>query len=419
MISKLVSFLAVIGLCYAAPAIAEEMTVTVTGRGASYNTAVLDGLQQAVAQVTGITVDVNNLYALKESIADTIQDGVQTGHSKLSQEAQSAIISKINGYISGYNILSSQKNEEGLYLVEMTADIEKYNAPGTTKNRYGLAIVGVTAQCGKCFGAQLCPRNMDDEMTQALVAAFTATRKFSVLDRDEQTAYEIEKAFIKSSDSAAREVSKLGNVKGADFILTGKVRDVNIWKNAKTIEMTGETIYTKGASAIFDYKIIVFATRQVKAVSSVKISLSAAEMGNNGCLDIFKIMMKKIADKIAQESIDNIYPPRVINVKGNHVYINMGGDSIKTGSTYGIYALGEELLDPYTGESLGEEETRIGLLQITTVKPKYSVGKIIEGSIDGVEVNQICRPEKQAAKPAVKKAAPKAEPQPDYSLPLN
>lgn len=394
MISRFIKAVVVLSLALGLSAKAEEVAVNVMGRGMSHSSAVLDGLKQAVAQVSGITIDVQSLYGIEESIVDVKKNDAQLGYSQLSQAAQSEIASRINGYISGYNILSSDKGEDNLYAVDMIVNIERYTSPGASNsNRYGLAVVGVRSEAGRCFGNTISESTIHEEATKALISAFTATRKFSVLDREEQEAYDLEKALIDSQESSAYEQIKLKNVKGTDYVLTGKVKDVKIWKDTETVELTGETVNIRGAKVTIEYKVLVFATRQVKFSSSVSVSLSGNEIKNTNCSDILSAVMKKAAQKISSDCIENIYPPRVVNVKGKSVYINMGGESVKMGATYAIYAVGEDLIDPYTGESLGAEETRIGMLKITAVKPKYSVGEMIEGDISEVAVNQICRQE--------------------------
>ena len=417
--SKMLGVILFLGLFFSFPLRAEDVSVRVSGRGVAYNSAVLDGLKQALSQVSGIAIDVQSLHSVQESIVNVSKDDEQSGYLQLSKESQSDIASRVNGYISGYNILSSTKTGDGLYKVEMLVTIKKYKAPGVNEKRYGLAVVGITAGRGKCFGGALSASDIQSAATNALVSAFTATRKFSVLDRDEQMAYDLEKSLIRSEDAAVQETIKLGNVKGTDYIVTGQVKEVNISQTVQEIYLTGEKRYTRGAKATFDYKLLVFATRQVKVSSSVSVSLNGQDIKGKSCSDILGLLMQKIADKISGDCIENIYPPLIINVRGKDIYINMGGDSVKIGSTYGIYDTGEELIDPYTGESLGTEETRIGMLKITAVKPKYAIGAMIEGDIQNVAPKQICRREvKVEPKPVVKKAVKVSKPAPDYSLHL-
>lgn len=398
---------------------AEVISVNVVGRGTDHNIAVLDGLKQAVAQVTGMVIDVKSLNSISEGIVDVVGSDGNSNYSKLSQSAQSDIASRINGYISSYNILSSEKNEDNLYVVDMVVDIEKYTSPGAENNRYKLAIVGVSSNGGMCFGNRLSASFVNDGITDALVSSFTATRKFSVLDRNENLAYDLEKQLIESDDALISEQVKLRNVVGADYIITGNVKDVNIWQNVQTIALTGEKLYSFGAKATFDYKLMVFATRQVKVSSSVSVSLNSNEISGKDCSEIFAMLMNKIAKKISNDCIENIYPLRIVNVKGKNVYVNMGGDAVNVGEVYGIYDTGEDLIDPYTGESLGAEEERIGMIKITVVKPKYSVGEVIEGNINSIGVNQICRKEIiNKPKVVVKKNISHQQKAPDYSLPL-
>ena len=59
------------------------------------------------------------------------------------------------------------------------------------------------------------------------------------------------------------------------------------------------------------------------------------------------------------------------------------------------------------------------MIKITVVKPKYSVGEVIEGNINSVGVNQICRKEIiNKPKVVVKKNISHQQKAPDYSLPL-
>ncbi len=54
--------------------------------------------------------------------------------------------------------------------------------------------------------------------------------------------------------------------------------------------------------------------------------------------------------------------------------------NMSTGATYTVYGVGEELIDPTTGLSLGKEESKIGRIEVTSVEEKFSKAKILEGS---------------------------------------
>ena len=102
--------------------------------------------------------------------------------------------------------------------------------------------------------------------------------------------------------------------------------------------------------------------------------------------DIARLMAKKIAARIS----DVAFPAKIVSVIGNQIIINRGdGTGIAVGDTYRIMAMGEAMIDPDTGENLGNAEADVGLAVITEVTPKFSKGVLRENY--GVERGQIAR----------------------------
>ena len=88
-------------------------------------------------------------------------------------------------------------------------------------------------------------------------------------------------------------------------------------------------------------------------------------------------LLRKIAEemgsKTANRVVDVIYPAKVIALTGPQATINRGdGTGIKKGQMWDVVALGEEMIDPDTGESLGGSEVKVGSLRIDRVTPKFS-----------------------------------------------
>ncbi len=63
----------------------------------------------------------------------------------------------------------------------------------------------------------------------------------------------------------------------------------------------------------------------------------------------------------------------VIKVAKGKVYLNLGNDTVTNGEKLDMMRIGEQLIDPDTGISLGGEEERIGSVKIVSVKEKYSI----------------------------------------------
>ena len=67
------------------------------------------------------------------------------------------------------------------------------------------------------------------------------------------------------------------------------------------------------------------------------------------------------------------FQARVIRNLGDQLVISAGSMvGAQVGDQFTVYSLGEEFLDPYTGESLGRDEKNVGIVRVTEVKQKYS-----------------------------------------------
>ncbi|MFH1566670.1 MAG: hypothetical protein ABIL09_01630 [Gemmatimonadota bacterium] len=87
--------------------------------------------------------------------------------------------------------------------------------------------------------------------------------------------------------------------------------------------------------------------------------------------------------------------PKVIDVDGDHAYINMGlADGIRNGDKYGVWDLGRELKDPGTGAVLGQAlPRRVGVVQVEQVLNDHlSQVRILDGQ-ERIEVHYTLRAE--------------------------
>jgi hypothetical protein len=74
-----------------------------------------------------------------------------------------------------------------------------------------------------------------------------------------------------------------------------------------------------------------------------------------------------------------VFPAKVLVKRDNEITINRGeGAGMTVGATFNVYALGQELIDPDTKESLGREEAKVGRVKITQVNPKTSTAAILD-----------------------------------------
>jgi len=65
----------------------------------------------------------------------------------------------------------------------------------------------------------------------------------------------------------------------------------------------------------------------------------------------------------------------VVKADPSQIYTNLGSDTVSVGDSLRVMRIGEELIDPETGISLGGSMTTLGEIQITQVQEKFSIGK--------------------------------------------
>lgn len=374
---------------------AEIVRATTTGTAASRDAAIEDALIQAVRQIKGVSL---------ESATVAVRSGkTKTTNGKRSTDftAENASVtgSKSSGVIAGYKIIGENKTN-GLWNVTLKARVNVYETPGLSPTtRRKLAIVGFKAS------AENRRRGVPQIFQQKLTDSLVQSRRFTVLDREEEALYKSEKKKWKSEDFAVEEKAKLGMRLGADYIVTGKILSYVTGRARKDIRITGESYYRERIAAQVSYKVIVPATMQVKWSSTVTIDKTYERDTPTSIGTLSARLSNMVAQKISTQLLQAIYPLKVIKVKNKRVYLNMGGVNLKEGQHYNVYHLGERLIDPYTKESLGRAESKVATIKVTEVKNKYAVATVLQRS-GIIAKGDICRPAKRVYTSKKKQPAP-------------
>jgi len=72
----------------------------------------------------------------------------------------------------------------------------------------------------------------------------------------------------------------------------------------------------------------------------------------------------------------------VVDAAENGVYLNAGADrNVQPGLTLAVWRPGRTLTDPGTGEVLDQEMTRIGQVQVETVRDRLSIASVLSGEL--------------------------------------
>lgn len=334
---------------------AKTVAVEVSASGMTKEIAIEQALIRAVSQVKG--VDVNS-----RSARQTAQVKVNGKNSSVIA-IENATLMLTKGQVTSYDVISESCDERNCE-VALKVNIPVYKSPGLSPNkRRKLAVIPFSGEYGREFS-----KNLQTLLVQS--------RRFAILDREEEHLYQQEKKLLLDSNTAISEKMRLGQVLGLDYIVIGDVKaKVNV--SVDNIQLTGEQESSIEYNNTINYKVINLTTRQIKWQDQLIIDDDIRELSSAG--------------KVSSTITFAIYPMKVIKKSDQQLVLNQGGKSVAVGTVFDVFSLGEKLIDPYTKESLGREETFVGKVQVERVTTKVSYAAFVSGDYRKMTKHSIVR----------------------------
>lgn len=242
-------------------------------------------------------------------------------------------------------------------------------------------------------------QSLDNKLTDALAR----TRKFKVVTRSDLDAVAAEQNLAASGnlDLDDPDLAKRFKLAGAGAILLVTVDDFQDRVEVAKFETSGETLTRRiirvGATAkMLDTTTgVVRESVAIPPVTQDDLRPILAKLTrSNDRADAFAPELARVvADRIALRLVDVRFPARVMAKSADNVVtFNRGdGSGVAVGQEWGVYASGEELTDPDTGESLGHEETLVGRAVVTEVEAKFAKARIVkdQGVVKGAIIRLI------------------------------
>ena len=370
----LVGFLCVISLSFSASLFAraqlEFVNVETKGVGNSLQEAINAAVAEAVGRVNGKSVAAAN--AIKK-ITQSSSDG-KSKSFKSSTDMQRQFSEATNGVVDSYSVLSETKNDRGQYVVTVDARIAKLKLSASA-SRLKIAVIPFS-------GSDVFARNFSN----ALVGKLVGSRRFTVLDRQNMADIAGERSVAATNAlTPVSELARLGSTLAADYIIVGQVEDIDSQVREVYFPTIKKTFKIPEGKATINFKIIDIATSQVKFADNSILGFdrdSFDKAMGSGMRPSADIAMAEIASsKIGTQILDAIYPIMIISLNRGVFTLNQGGDLVEAGATYGVYERGPKVYDPYTKESLGRAESKVGELKVERVTPKMSSASLAKGDL--------------------------------------
>jgi curli biogenesis system outer membrane secretion channel CsgG len=259
------------------------------------------------------------------------------------------------------------------------------------------------------------PADFARGLTQMLTTALIEQDRFVVLERAQLDKVIAEQDLHASGRVNPETAVALGRNVGAQVLVSGDITEfsyqqssvgskLNIIKDVS--KQLGAKVERVTAQVAIDLRIVDAATGEV--VQSVRGEGKASGTGVSADLTTASQELAaggNVQTPLGQASRQAIeravaglaagmgkvaWSGRVIDVRGNQVYINAGRTlGIRDGMEFDVFAPSQALVDPESGASLGAPDQRTGRLVVIKVTEKYAVARPVEGK--GFKRNALVR----------------------------
>jgi len=240
-------------------------------------------------------------------------------------------------------------------------------------------------------------------MADMLTTELVKSGKYQVIERQAIEKIMQEQRLGQSGAVTPQSAAQVGKLLGVEVAIIGSVTEFGYKKSSVGgfLKKKGFGLGLQKASAVvgIDVRFIDTNTGEILAADNIrkeetkkglKIDTRQFSFKNKNAFDESLVgkatrkAIKAIMGKLEAQAKDLPWQAKIIKVSGNTLYINAGSIAgVNVGDVFDIYTLGEELIDPDTGLSLGAEEKKIG--QIKVIDNSIGSGKaskciIVSGS---------------------------------------
>lgn len=243
--------------------------------------------------------------------------------------------------------------------------------------------------------------NLAQTFSTMIETAISSTNKFRVIERTGLNKLLREQAGAKTGLVTTNRPGKVGGFEGVDYLVYGTITTISsrTKSNLGASLLGGMLSNGKGqacantvASLEADIKITDANTGEVRYVTRVsEVQQGSASCGVAGQVDT-AALLRMAADKIATGLVITIYPIQVAAVQPDGAFVlNYGEGAVAKGAVMTVFRKGEPIRDPATGEVIGNNETTLGLIEITDVQARFSKAIPLTDFGDAPPVGSIVR----------------------------
>ena len=357
-----------------------NVKVTAQGFGATAGDAVAEAMKMAILQVNGASIQTSNV-SVKYGLDVTLgKDAV----SLRANEFAEIVKQRSGGVIQNFKVLELQepsRDAGSRFKASIEAEIAKFNASADMQKIK--VVIGPIRFEGASLpmGDRSVPAGeVAAALRQRISDALVQTGRFAVLDRDLSPEIERELDLISNGQAPGAEVAKMSQASTADIVWSARMTQLAYNRHARQLKTSDRELISYSGGWAISQKLVNVATRQVMASDSFRGQAPSIEPTTLGSgIDSAKVledMSAEMVAKVVSSILLRTFPVTVVSRDGTNVVLSQGGRTIKEGARYSMVAMGNEMKDPQTGQSLGRIESACCELVVERVTPNLSYGRL-------------------------------------------
>ncbi len=349
------------------------------GAGKSVSAAVNDAVRTAILQANGSSVDLSSQqfkFALD----------VATDYADANIRAAgfaSVVEQRSRGAITGFKLESVEgPDASGNYKVWIEAAVAKYNPPAADSKKIKLVIAPIRfdVRSFTVGGRSVPSAQVAQDIRNRILESISQSGRFAVLDREFDNEIQQELDMVESGQTPNSQFGKLGQAFSADLIWIGRIKSLGYVRHSRELRASDRSLVSYSGGWAVSQKLVNVATRQVVIANSLQDQLPSTAPTTLGVsVDSDKTlntMVSGIAQQVVNSIMSSSFPVSVVSREGNSVILSQGANALRQGGRYQVIALGAELKDPQTGQSLGRVESACCQVVIDRVTPTLSYGHL-------------------------------------------
>lgn len=223
-----------------------------------------------------------------------------------------------------------------------------------------------------------------NDLTRQLEETLRATRLFTLFERDGQVLNEsvMREQELAQSGLALGDAAEAGRLNNVGLIVQPYIAGYTYGAAFQGVDGLPGKYRRHGSGRLsVVFKVLDSTSGEVKFQRTTEARFSEPVVvvdGRTGgpARGHWSTMAAKVVDAGAKAIVNTVYPISVAQFRSGQIFVNRGeGAGLVVGQEFDLYDLGEELIDPLTGQSLGSEEFAIGRVKIVRIAPRFSVAE--------------------------------------------